>query len=102
MLSIGVDLKGRFQTYYYFSNVFLFGGLIVGSFLLTLFPKLGLIVCAVSSGKWLITEGVLLHNLVSEILVCEILVSSRERKLKFGLFLLGYCLSLGQDYFRSA
>lgn len=51
MLSIGVDLKGKFETYYYFTNMFLFGGMIVGSFLLTLFPTAAALVCALSDGS---------------------------------------------------
>jgi hypothetical protein len=45
--------------------------------------------------------GILLHHLVSDILVCEILVTGAERRLKFGLFALGYALSILHDYVRA-
>ena len=100
MFSIGVSMMDTFQKYYFLTNVFLFSGLLIGIGSALLVPLASSFICAISDGRHSITKGILLHHLVSEILVCEILVGSSEKRLKFGLFVLGYGVSLVHNYLR--
>ncbi len=51
MLSIGVNLLQTFQKNYFLTNVFLLGGLMIGTGSAFLLPTFNSVICALSDGK---------------------------------------------------